>query len=417
MNPTTLFSLGLPALVAWSLLDDFEKARIKRGLCPEIDPIVDPIPLERVIESPAAVEPSTPKTFEERKTRLIEVLEEHRLTPVWELRNATPIRFTGWQRSGKSTKAQTLALLRQIDDLSHPVTVCTPHRLTPGDRPWSNSFSVSGMGNAWAEIQTTIDRLMQRLDAGNTAPHTTILDEFSGYAGKVGGDGYLQELMLSAVREMAKHNEFLILIAHGDTAAMNGGIKGLSAAMWGNFVTVQCNRRLEDGKPMPSPQTTIHGGGFPEVSLNWPEWFCPEWLLENFPELGAIVPTLPDRIPLISEPFRGSLEPESNEPESNSLEPHLKAIVDYITRKGQVTPRQIQQAKIKGLTDCNITKADQIQLCLDALVYQGLLTLTAIDTYALWNVGDTPEQRSNKLSNSPTTAPNPTPNTQQPERY
>lgn len=393
MNPTTLFSLGLPALVAWSLLDDFEKARIKRGLCPEIDPIVDPIPLERVIESPAAVEPSTPKTFEERKIRLIEVLEEHRLTPVWELRNATPIRFTGWQRSGKSTKAQTLALLRQIDDLSHPVTVCTPHRLTPGDRPWSSSFSVSGMGNAWAEIQTTIDRLMQRLDAGNTAPHTTILDEFSGYAGKVGGDGYLQELMLSAVREMAKHNEFLILIAHGDTAAMNGGIKGLSAAMWGNFVTVQCNRRLQDGKPMPSPQTTIHGGGFPEVSLNWPEWFCPEWLLENFPELGAIVPTLPDRIPLISEPFRGSLEPESNEPESNSLEPHLKAIVDYITRKGQVTPRQVQTAKLKALVDCNINKIEPIQLCLDTLVYEGVLQACGIDTYSVVDCGSNPKQR------------------------
>ena len=115
-------------------------------------------------------------------------------------------------------------------------------------------------------------------------------EEFSGYGGKVGPDGYIQELMLSAVREMAKHNEMLILIAHGDTMAMNGNIKGLSAAMWGNFVTVCCNRILRDGKPYPSPKITIGGGGFPDCSLVWPEWFTPEWLLENFPELEEIKP-------------------------------------------------------------------------------------------------------------------------------
>lgn len=398
MNPANILSFGLPALVAWSLLDDFEKARIKRGLSPQIE-LEEPEPIE-LVEEPTT---PTPKSFEERKARLIEVLEEHQLTPLWELRNATPIRFTGWQRSGKSTKAQTLALLRQIDDRSHPVTVCSPHRVTPGDKAWSSSFTTTGAGNQWEEIKAVIDQLVTRLGKGDTTPTTTILDEFSGYAGKVGTDGYIQELMLSAVREMSKHNELLILIAHGDTMAMNGNIKGLSAALWGNFVTVGCNRILIDGKPYPSPKVTIAGGGFPEYSLSWPEWFTPEWLLENFPELQEIAPKRLEPI----TPNLGIIQPE--------IEPHLQAILDYISRKGEVSPRQIQQAKLKGLVECNITKADQIQLCLDTLVYRGLLTLTAIDSYTVLGVGQSSEQRSNKASNAPTPRPNSTTPTQHPE--
>jgi len=418
MNPATLLSLGLPALVAWSILDDYEKARIKRGLSPTVeidepDPIEyqyaapQPTPIEYKYDRPGqgisppldaeaatvtTPEPPKPKTFDERKTRLIEVLGEHGLIPIWELRNATPIRFTGWQRSGKSTKAQVLALLRQIDDLDHPVTVCTPHHRTPGDRAWSTSFTTTGEGNRWEEIKSTIDRLMVRLGEGNTTPYTTILDEFSGYAGKVGDDRYIQELMMSAVREMAKHNEMLILIAHGDTMAMNGNIKGLSQAMWGNFVTVQCHRVLRDGKPSPSPRVQISGGGFPGVTLNWPDWFDPEWLLDNFPEVQAIVPkTLVNSIPTL-----GRAEPVTMpeiEAEPNTLEPHLKAIVDYIARKGEATPRQIQTAKLKPLTDGNINKIDAIQLSLDVLVYEGILEISGMDTYRLVDCGNATEER------------------------
>ncbi len=413
MNPATLLSLGLPALVAWSILDDYEKARIKRGLSPTVeidepDPIEyqyqydrpgqtvsAPLDAEPIAYTPATAtppEPPKPKTFEERKTRLIEVLGEHGLTPIWELRNATPIRFTGWQRSGKSTKAQVLALLRQIDDLEHPVTVCTPHHATPGDRAWSTSFTTTGEGNQWDKIKATIDRLMARLAKGDTAPYTTILDEFSAYAGKVGSDSYIQELMMSAVREMAKHHEYLILIAHGETMAMNGNIKGLSQAMWGNFVTVQCNRILRDGKPYPSPKIQISGGGFPEASLNWPDWFDPEWLIQNFPELAQITPkTIATPIPnlgvLQSEP------PPEEAPEPNTLEPHLKAIVDYITRKGEATPRQIQTAKIKPLTDSNNNKIEAIQLCLDTLIYEGYLEVSGLDTYRLVARGNIPDPR------------------------
>ena len=407
MNPTTLFSFGLPALVAWSLLDDFEKARIKRGLAPTVevdqpeaivfqhdrpDSVSECVPEWNTLPATATPtpQPPKPKTFEERKARLIEVLGEHNLTPIWELRNATPIRFTGWQRSGKSTKAQALALLRQIDNPSHPVTVCTPHHPTPGDRQWSDSFTTTGEGNQWGQIRVTIDRLMARLAKGDTAPYTTILDEFSGYAGNGGMDEkYIQSLMMSAIREMSKHHEFLVLIAHGDTAALNGNIKGLTAAMWGNFVTVQCHRKLVDGKGQPSPIVDISGGGFPATRLNWPDWFTPEWLLENFPELQTIVPkTIVNATPSLLEP-----EPIT-EPEVNGMEPHLKAIVEYITRKAEpVTPRQIQTAKLKALVDCNINKIEAIQLCLDTLVYEGILQNCGIDTYSLVGSVGVVEQR------------------------
>jgi hypothetical protein len=84
--------------------------------------------------------------------------------------------------------------------------------------------------------------------------------------------------------------------------------------------------------------------------------------------------------------------PESTQ-EAEGMEPHLKAIVEYITRKGEATPRQIQTAKLKVLSDGNINKIEAIQLCLDTLIYEGILQVSGIDTYALVERGNIPEQR------------------------
>lgn len=399
MNPSLILSLGLPAILCWSLLDDFEKARIRRGLAEQNSPTAptNPPAVERVWEAPpvpASIPDSTPASqppavsLEHRKHRLIEVLDAHGMRPFWELRNATPIRFCGWQRSGKSTKAQTLALLRQLDSLGHPVAVATPHKPTPGDRPWPSSFLVQGEGNQWGEIKGAIDGLLSRLDRGETAPHSLILDEFSGYVGQGGMDAeYVQGLMMSLVRESAKHSAMVVLIAHGDTAAMNGGIKGLSAAVWGNFVTVTCSRILVDGKAQPGPEVQISGGGFPETCLNWPRWFTPEWLLTQFPELATIAP----QTPVNSTPSLGqtpTLSTPSNEPQAPGLEAHLQAVLDYLKKQGKpCTIRQIQQAKIKALVDSNCNTSERIQLILDSLTYSGHVTPTAPGTYSALGVG------------------------------
>ena len=84
--------------------------------------------------------------------------------------------------------------------------------------------------------------------------------------------------------------------------------------------------------------------------------------------------------------------PEST-PEDEGMEPHLKAIVDYITRKGEATPRQIQTAKLKPLTDSNNNKIEAIQLCLDTLIYEGILEVSSLDTYRLVARGNIPDPR------------------------
>ena len=409
MNPTTLLSLGLPALVAWSLLDDFEKARIKRGLSPTVeidepDPIeyqydyrpaqtvTAPLDAQTIAATVTTPEPPKPKTFEERKARLIEVLGEHNLTPIWELRNAPLLWVRGWQRSGKTTKAQTLHLLRQLENIDHPIVACSPHKVN-GDSHWPKSFRVSGMGNEWNIIRRELDTLRRSLEVGNLDPGSWLLDEFSGYAQEIEiGEKYIQALLMSAVREFAKHKKHLTLITHGSTMAMTGGVKGLSQALLGNFTVIECSRKLIDGKPVPGERVQIFGGGYPEVEANWPQWFDPEWLLENFPELQAIVPkTLVNSIPTLGRAEPVTM-PESM-PEDEGMEPHLKAIVDYITRKGEATPRQIQTAKLKPLTDSNNNKIEAIQLCLDTLIYEGILEVSGLDTYRLVARGNIPDPR------------------------
>jgi hypothetical protein len=262
---------------------------------------------------------------------------------------------------------------------------------------------VSGQGNQWAEIKAVCDGIMHRLAKGDTAPITTVLDEFSGYPGNGGmTEGYIQELMLSAIREMAKHNEMLIIIAHGNTAALNGNIKGLNAAMWGNFVTVECSRQMIDGKPSPAPEVLISGGGFPECRVNWPQWLTPQWLLKNFPELASIAPaTVPpqhqgatqqppdftlDLSALMAvDQTATTIDPNPGLPE------HLAAVLDYLKRKGSATPRQIQQAKLSVLADCNNNTSGNIQLILDSLLLAGLVQLSTDGTYAPLGVGQQPQ--------------------------
>ena len=298
----------------------------------------------------------------------------------------------GWQRSGKTTKAQTLHLLRQLENIDHPIVACSPHKVN-GDSHWPTSFRVSGIGNDWGSIRRELDTLRRSLEVGNLDPSSWILDEFSGYSQEIEiGEKYIQALLMSAVREFSKHKKHLTLITHGSTMALTGGVKGLSQALLGNFTVIECSRKLIDGKPVPGERVQIFGGGYPEVEVNWPQWFDPEWLLENFPELQTIVPnTWVNSIPTlgIAEPVT---MPES-EAQSNTLEPHLKAIVDYIARKGEATPRQIQTAKLKPLTDGNINKIDAIQLSLDVLVYEGVLEISGMDTYRLVDCGNVSQER------------------------
>lgn len=309
------------------------------------------------------------------------------------MRNTTPLRFVGWQRSGKSTKAQVIALFRQLDNPDHPICVGTPHQATPGDFAWSPSIAVAGEGFQWAQIKNLIERYHQRIHASDTSPHSLILDEFSGYA-EIFGTELIQGLMLSLVRESAKHNEMVALICHGSTSAMNGGIRGLSDAVLGNFITVECTNQRIDGKAIPSPEFYVYGGGYQKTGYSWPSWLTPEWLLSQFPELLGIQPpalsppsgepTLLDIPPAVSpSPFHPEIQPIIE-----GLEPHLKALFFWLHAKGKPCKvRDIQQAKIPELVGGEINKSDPIRLCLDTLAYHGLGEWQMGESFTVLGVG------------------------------
>ena len=430
MNPSTLASLVLPTLLAWSLADDYQKARLKRGLCnprhdsaPQQDlrqeqvmgtphrysspplypapPLYSGPPQGFSVPPPPAPQ-AGPKPLQQRLSKLKAAFEAEGLLPFFHLAHYPGcIRATGFQRSGKTTRVQVLALIRQLLDSSHRVIVATPHKPTPADRPWPSSFQVHGEGNRWDQIRSVLDALMASLAAGDCTPRTFILDEFSGYLGHGGMDNaFLQEFMLSMVRETAKHHCQVILIQHGDTVAMSGGIKGLQEAIWGNFPTLRCQRVLLEGIPIPATEANLVGGGFPEEALLFPRWLSPQWLCRNFPELTQFSVSSSPKLGLSSqrEPdftldLSGLMAQDQAITTDATLDmpPHLAAVLDYVRRKGTVTPRLVQQAKLSPLVEADCNKADRIQMMLDTLIYSGQLSIQADGSYALLDVGQHPE--------------------------
>ncbi|MEB3313637.1 MAG: hypothetical protein VKL98_05775, partial [Cyanobacteriota bacterium] len=96
---------------------------------------------------------------------------------------APPIRLVGLQRTGKSTFAQRLALLRMVLLPGHSAAWATPHREL--DNPVPSILNPTGYTATGAKDYGAIESLwvstQERIDQGETVNLTAVWDEFGGY--------------------------------------------------------------------------------------------------------------------------------------------------------------------------------------------------------------------------------------------
>lgn len=199
---------------------------------------------------------------------------------------APPIRLVGHQRTGKSTFAQRLALLRMAVLDGHNAQWATPHR--EADNPVPAVFNPVGttpngskdypaIESLWTEIQGQIDR-------GQSLSLTVVWDEFGGYDAFRNGD-LLGASLRSQLREATKHGYHPILIAHGDQAAFYPGIKGLFLTLRESTIKVETlGREVDDfGTMAPTGQVRITWLDGTTDLVDWPDWLTTELLLSSLP--------------------------------------------------------------------------------------------------------------------------------------
>ena len=218
---------------------------------------------------------------------------------------ATPIRLMGKQRSGKSTLAKVLALLRCIYIKGHTVEAWSPNDENKEKMPWPSNFRTYGLSQGRAnflEISSRMTAFIEALESGDrTHPQTLIWDEFGAYGGTKQeveeGERISPEILLKGLRmalQMSdKHQKFVIIILHGQTNAFLSNTKGLQAAL-NEFPTIRRTTiKQKLGKRVPSPEFQIvdpdENEGEP-MYMEMPDWLTPDHLLGVFPELAEYTP-------------------------------------------------------------------------------------------------------------------------------
>jgi len=197
---------------------------------------------------------------------------------------APPIRLVGHQRTGKSSFARKLALIRLILLPGHKVTWCTPHlekddrlpvALNPvGFKP-DKAKDMAAIEDCWAGTQEDID-------AGKQLNQTVVWDEFGCYDTFKNPDALAQSLK-SILRESSKHGYYPILIAHGDQAAFYPGVKNILSTLKQGTVKVETVGEAADdfGTMRPTGKFRVYerdSENFKELQL--PAWLTEEYLLE-----------------------------------------------------------------------------------------------------------------------------------------
>jgi len=197
---------------------------------------------------------------------------------------APPIRLVGHQRTGKSSFARKLALIRLILLPGHKVTWCTPHlekddrlpvALNPvGFKP-DKAKDMAAIEDCWAGTQEDID-------AGKQLNQTVVWDEFGCYDTFKNPDALAQSLR-SLLRESSKHGYYPILIAHGDQAAFYPGVKNILTTLKQGTVKVETVGEAADdfGTMRPTGKFRVYerdSENFKELQL--PAWLTEEYLLE-----------------------------------------------------------------------------------------------------------------------------------------
>jgi hypothetical protein len=195
---------------------------------------------------------------------------------------APPIRLVGLQRTGKSTFAQRLTLLRMVLLPGHSAAWATPHR--EQDNPVPSILNPVGYTATGAKDYPSIEALwvntQERIDQGEQVNMTAVWDEFGGYD-QFQDVELLRGSLRSLLREATKHAYFPILIAHGDQSAFYPGVANILTTVRNSTVKVETIGEAVDvfGTMAPTGKVTITWLDGSTAEVTWPTWLTADYLL------------------------------------------------------------------------------------------------------------------------------------------
>lgn len=253
--------------------------------------------------------PATPSAVD--TSSLIERLkaECHELL---HLVKAPPIRLVGLQRTGKSSFARKLALLRMILLPGHSVLWATPHLELDNPLPATlNPIGYTPEGKKdFAAIEATWSEMQAQIDQGKHPNKTAVWDEFGSY------DAFenlelLGSSLRSLLRESSKHEYYPIIIAHGDQAAFYPGVANILTTLKQSTVKVETigTAANDFGEMKPTGEVKIHGLDGQVKQFKLPDWLTEEYLLNLLSGKVEQPTTVVEPVEPISQG-----EPEEGEP-------------------------------------------------------------------------------------------------------
>lgn len=229
--------------------------------------------------------PQLPQVTDRTKKDLIRRLKQE-CPGILRLVKSHPIRMVGKQRTGKSTMAKLICLLRMVLLEGHNVIASTPH-YEPAN-PYPSVFNVVGITpdgrRDYPAIEKEWQGLADRVYACRINSITTVWDEF-GLFDRVMDEEQITSVLKSCLRETKKFGEYPIFIVHGETAAFLPGSKGLVTVFLGGTVRVETLGELtedEDGleEVCPTGKFTITWLDNSSENGQIPSWLTEKYLLE-----------------------------------------------------------------------------------------------------------------------------------------
>ena len=258
------------------------KVETPEALAQEVSKVVETsVALKEISTKEAAVELEKFHTCDadaSDKERLIAMIEAE---APWLLRLlCCPLVFVGGQRSGKSTAAQAIALIRGIifGGDTHWV-----HPHGENDRPEiSSSIKLFGEKKDWDAIIAKMEAHLVEKNKPE-APRTTIFDELAAMDGVI-PTGLISRLWRLTFSESTKFNRLPILLTHGTTVSFRGGVKGCHDVI--NSLPTITIKPASDAfsRPKYSNEWTLSNiqGLEADFDVIRPAWLRPEWIIEQF---------------------------------------------------------------------------------------------------------------------------------------
>ena len=195
---------------------------------------------------------------------------------------APPIRLVGLQRTGKSTFAQRLTLLRMALLDGHTARWATPHR--EADNPVPAALQPLGHTSTGAKdypaIETLWAKIQHAIDQGKALNLTVVWDEFGGYD-QFSDLDLLSNNLRAMLREATKFGYHPILIAHGDQASFYPGVTGILGTLKASTIKVETIGQPKDdfGTMAPTGRAVVTWLDGTDSQIAWPDWLTTDYLL------------------------------------------------------------------------------------------------------------------------------------------